>query len=55
MVSTPCHCSGIADKMCNIFLPAKDKDSHMLCNICKCKSCNAEGRCSDCHDRTDEK
>ena len=39
MVSSPCQCPGTAGKICNWFLPARDKDLQLLCDDC----------CSDCH------
>ena len=54
MVMLLCQCLGTAGKLCNPFLPSKDKDSYSLCTSCRCKECNAEDRCSDCHDSYDE-
>ena len=28
MASIPCQCPGVAGKVCNTFLPAKEKDPH---------------------------
>ena len=55
MASTPHQCPGTASKVCNRFLPADDKDSHMLYFNCYGKSCTAHERCMDCHDWTDDK
>ena len=35
------------------FLPAVDKDPHLLCCNCKGKKCSMDDWCSDCHDCTD--
>ena len=55
MVSTPRQCSDVAGKVCNHFLPVKDKEPYTLCSNSRSKSCNADDCCSDCHDWFDEK
>ena len=40
-------------KMCNCFLPARDKDPHLSCNSCRGKECNVDNCCGNCHDRDD--
>ena len=55
MASTPHKYPGVAGKICNHFLPAKDKSSHWLCSNCHGKIYSADDHCSDCHNWTDEK
>ena len=42
-------CLGTSGKVCNGFLPAKDKDLHLLCVSCRGKECPADDHCDDCH------
>ena len=49
----PCHCLDVAGKVCNCFLPVKDKDPHTLSNSCR-GNCKTDYHCSYCLDRTDE-
>ena len=54
MVPSPGKCPGIAGKVCNRFLPARDNDPHRLCTSCQGETCNIDDRCEDCHDWTDD-
>ena len=54
MTALPCQCPGTAGKVCTRFLPAKDKDPHLLCTNCRHKECNAEDLCGECHNWSDE-
>ena len=45
-------CPGVASKVCNCFLPAKDKYPYTLCNNHRGKSYNAGDCCSNCYDWT---
>ena len=48
------QCSDVSGKV-DCFLPARDKDSHVLCINCCGKNYTADDRCTDCHNWTDEK
>ena len=54
MVSSPCKCSGTVGKVCSQFLPAKDKDPHLLSMNCRSKECIVDDCCGDCHNWSDE-
>ena len=55
MVPLPRQCPGVAGKVCNHFLPAKENDPHRLCTASLGKTCDIEDCCEDCHDWPDEK
>ena len=50
MASLLRQCPGTAGKVCNCFLPTRDKDPHFLCTSCSVKECNDDDFCTDCHD-----
>ena len=55
MACNSCHFPGTTGKVCNPFLPAKDKDFHVLCtSFFFGKCCTADDRFSDCHDWADK-
>ena len=54
MVPSLCQCPGTTEKVCNRFLPARDKDPHRLCSSCRGKVCSISDRCGDCRDWDDE-
>ena len=54
IVSSPCQCSGTLEKVCNCFLPARDKDPHLLCSSCRGRECNIDDCCVDYHSWDDE-
>ena len=45
MVASPRNCAETADRVCNGFLPAVDKDPHLLRNACSDKECSTEDQC----------
>ena len=48
------QCLGTAGKVCNRFLPVKDKDPNLFCISCRGKGCKADSQCGDGHDWDDK-
>ena len=54
MVASLRKYAGTANRICNRFLPAVNKDHHTLCNACRGKKCSADKLCGDCYDWSEE-
>ena len=54
MISHHHQWPGVAGKVSNRFILAKDKDPHTLCNNCIGQTCIVDDHFSYCHDWNDE-
>ena len=47
MVSSLRQCPGTAEKVCSLFLPARDKEPRLLYSSCRGEECNIDDGCGD--------